>query len=50
MLTVVTVGGMRSEHCKRAVFTSLTPIAGIRAVTVSIGEVAIEHDEPLDIK
>ena len=48
MLTIVSVAGMRTEHCKRAVFTSLTPVGGIRAVTVALGEVIIEHDEAID--
>jgi copper chaperone CopZ len=44
MITIVTIAGMRSEHCKRAVFTALTPVAGIRWAEVSLGRATIEHD------
>jgi copper chaperone CopZ len=44
MLTVVTIAGMRGEHCKRAVFTALTPVLGIRSAEVALGRVTIEHD------
>ena len=44
MRTVVVVAGMRGEHCRRAVFTSLTPVVGIQSAEVSIGRVTIEHD------
>ena len=35
---------MRGEHCKRAVFTALTPIAGIASVDVALGTITIHHD------
>jgi copper chaperone CopZ len=35
---------MRGEHCKRAVFTALTPIAGIHSADVSVGRITVEHD------
>jgi copper chaperone CopZ len=44
MRTVVTIAGMRSEHCKRALFTALTPLAGILSAEVALGTVTIEHD------
>jgi len=44
MLTIVTIAGMRGEHCKRALFTALTPVAGIRSAEVSLGRVTIDHD------
>lgn len=44
MRTTVTIAGMRSEHCKRAVFTALTPVDGIRSAEVELGSVTIEHD------
>lgn len=47
MTTVVTIAGMRGEHCKRAVFTALTPVAGIRSAEVSLGRITIEHDGSL---
>lgn len=44
MRTVVTIAGMRGEHCKRALFTALTPVAGIRSAEVTLGSITVEHD------
>ncbi|MEO8946245.1 MAG: heavy-metal-associated domain-containing protein [Gemmatimonadaceae bacterium] len=44
MKTVVTIAGMRGEHCKRALFTALTPVAGITSAEVSLGCITVEHD------
>ena len=44
MKTFVTIAGMRGDHCKRALFTALTPVAGIRSVDVALGRIAVEHD------
>jgi copper chaperone CopZ len=44
MRTVVNIAGMRGEHCKRALFTALTPVEGIHSATVALGRVTIEHD------
>lgn len=44
MRTVVTIAGMRGEHCKRALFTALTPIAGIQSADVTLGRITVEHD------
>ena len=44
MRTVVTIAGMRGDHCKRALFTALTPIAGIRSADVALGRITVEHD------
>jgi copper chaperone CopZ len=44
MITVVTIAGMRGEHCKRAVFTALTPVIGIRSAEVALGQVRVDHD------
>jgi copper chaperone CopZ len=41
---IVTVDGMQCDHCKRAVFTSLSGIAGITSADVELGRVTIEHD------
>jgi copper chaperone CopZ len=35
---------MRSQHCVNAVFTALTPVAGIIAAEVDVGSVSVEHD------
>jgi copper chaperone CopZ len=44
MITTVTVSGMITEHCKRAVFTSLSGVAGIIRADVQLGTVTVEHD------
>jgi copper chaperone CopZ len=44
MRTVVTIAGMRGEYCKRALFTALTPVSGIRSAEVALGRIAVEHD------
>lgn len=35
---------MRGDHCKRALFTALTPIAGIQSADVTLGRIIVEHD------
>ena len=50
MLTSVTVGGMRTEHCKRAVFMSLTAVPGVLCAQVQLGAVTVEHDGPVTIE
>ena len=35
---------MRGDHCKRALFTALTPIAGISTAEVVLGRITVEHD------
>jgi copper chaperone CopZ len=44
MRTVVSIAGMRGEHCKRAIFTALTPVHGIQSAEVSLGRITVEHD------
>lgn len=44
VITLVTVEGMRTEHCKRAVFTSLAALDGITRADVQLGVVHVEHD------
>jgi copper chaperone CopZ len=41
--TTVLLAGMRSEHCKRAVLTALTPVPGILSAEVTLGAVHVEH-------
>ena len=38
---------MRGDHCRRALFTALTPVAGIQSADVSLGSITIEHDGSL---
>jgi copper chaperone CopZ len=44
MRTVVTVSGMRSVHCVRAVQTALTLVAGVEWWQVTMGRIELEHD------
>jgi copper chaperone CopZ len=44
MITRLTIDGMRSVHCTRAVFTALTAVEGISAADVRLGAATIEHD------
>ena len=44
MVSTVTISGMSCAHCVRAVFTSLSGVAGISRADVSIGKAVIEHD------
>ena len=41
---VVTLGGMRSVHCARAVFTALAAVEGIERAEVVVGRARLEHD------
>jgi copper chaperone CopZ len=38
------IGGMRSAHCVRAVFTALAGVPGITRADVQLGHAEIEHD------
>jgi len=40
----VTLGGMRTVHCARAVFTALTIVPGVAGAEVALGRVTLEHD------
>ena len=44
MIITVTVARMITEHCKRAVFTSLAAVPGVTRAEVSLGTVTVEHD------
>lgn len=44
MITTVTIAGMRTGHCTRAVFTALAAIDGIAFADVSLGRAIIDHD------
>jgi len=44
MVSTVAISGMSCAHCTRAVFTSLSGVAGISRADVSIGKAVIEHD------
>lgn len=38
------IGGMRTAHCVRAVFTALAGVPGILRADVQVGRAEIEHD------
>ena len=44
MITRLRIGGMSSQYCVQAVFTSLTPVPGITSARVTVGAAVIEHD------
>jgi copper chaperone CopZ len=44
MITRLRIAGMTCQRCVQAVFTSLTPVAGIVSADVAIGGATIEHD------
>jgi Copper chaperone len=44
MITRLRIDGMTCQRCVQAVFTALTPVAGIVSATVTIGAAEIEHD------
>ncbi len=44
VVTQVIIGGMKSVHSVRAVFTALAGVEGIARADVSLGEATIEHD------
>jgi len=48
MVTTLLIDGMRSVHCARAVFTSLTQVPGIDGADVVMGRATLTHDAPLD--
>jgi len=44
-VTVLTISGMLAVHAKRAVFTALAGVPGVRAAEVELGRAVVEHDE-----
>lgn len=48
MITTLSIDGMRSVHCARAVYTALAGVAGIERAEVSIGRAIVEHAGALD--
>jgi copper chaperone CopZ len=48
MVTTLLIDGMRSVHCARAVFTSLTQVPGIDGADVVMGRATLSHLAPLD--
>ena len=50
MILRVRIEGMQSTWCVQAVFTALTPVAGIRRADVQIGSAEIEHDGSVSVE
>ena len=44
MVSIVTISGMVAVHAKRAVFTALSGIPGVRSAEVELGRAVVEHD------
>jgi copper chaperone CopZ len=42
--TIARIGGMRSVHCARAVYTALATVPGVTGAEVVIGTATIDHD------
>jgi copper chaperone CopZ len=42
--TIARIGGMRSVHCARAVYTALAAIPGITGAEVVVGQATVDHD------
>ena len=43
-VTTARLGGMRSVHCARAVYTALAAVPGVTTAKVVVGQATIEHD------
>jgi len=50
MITRARVEGMACQHCVRAVFTSLTGVAGVSRAEVSLGTIEVEHDGTVTVE
>jgi len=44
MVSVLTISGMIAVHSKRAVFTALSGVPGVRHADVELGRAVVEHD------
>ena len=44
LLSTLTISGMRSVHCTRAVYTALGGVKGVVTATVALGSAEVEHD------
>ncbi|HEY0970686.1 MAG TPA: heavy-metal-associated domain-containing protein [Gemmatimonadales bacterium] len=43
-LATLTISGMRSVHCARAVWTALAGVEGVLTADVVVGSAELEHD------
>ena len=44
MVSILTIAGMVAVHAKRAVYTALSGVPGVRSAEVEIGRAVVEHD------
>lgn len=44
MVSILTISGMVAIHAKRAVFTALAGVPGVRSADVELGRAVVEHD------
>lgn len=42
--TTAVIGGMRSVHCARAVYTALASVPGLTSAEVVVGRATVDHD------
>ena len=47
--TTLLLGGMRSVHCARAVYTALGGVAGVRTADVVVGRAVVEHEAGVSV-
>ena len=44
MVTILTISGMVAVHGKRAVFTALSGVDGVRSADVELGRAVVDHE------
>ena len=44
MVSILTISGMVAVHGKRAVFTALSGVPGVRSADVELGRAVVDHD------
>jgi copper chaperone CopZ len=44
VVSILTISGMVAVHAKRAVFTALSGVPGVRSADVELGRAVVEHD------
>ena len=44
MVSILTISGMVAVHAKRAVFTALSGVPGVKSADVELGRAVVEHD------
>src|SRR5688572_23104996 len=44
MVSILTISGMVAVHAKRAVFTALSGVPGVRSAEVELGRAVVDHD------